>query len=60
MCIISKLDVLCFNQSNYTVQEDVGYASLHLTLSSALQGDIMVKFMYFDLERPDSATGEQP
>ena len=59
MCIFSKLDILCFNQSTYEVKEDVGYASLYLTLSSALREDITVKFRYFDLERSNSATGEQ-
>ena len=60
MCIFSKLDTLCFNQTSpYSVIENAGYAELPLMLSTTLQKDIMVKFRYFEPTNRKSATGEQ-
>ena len=44
-----KLDTLCFNQTSYSVKENIQNATLLLMLSTPLQEDILVRFMYLDI-----------
>ena len=54
VCVHNSLDTLCFTQSSFRVDENIGIANLTVTLSRRLAIDVLVEFRYTDL----SATGE--